>query len=42
MNIASEITRLQRAKADIKTAIENKGVTVPSSTTLDDYSTYID
>ena len=28
MSIASEITRIQNAKTDIKTAIENKGVTV--------------
>ena len=41
MSIASEITRLQQAKADIKTAIENKGVTVPSDATLDDYDGYI-
>ena len=37
MSIATEISRLQTAKANIKTAIENKGVTVPSSTTLDGY-----
>ena len=42
MTVASEITRLQWAKADIKTAIENKWVTVPSSTTLDWYPTLID
>lgn len=42
MTIASEITRLQWAKADIKTAIENKWVTVPSSAKLDTYDTYID
>lgn len=42
MSIASEITRLQQAKADIKTAIENKGVTVPSSATLDDYADLVD
>lgn len=41
MSIASEITRLQGAKADIKTAIEGKGVTVPSNALLDDYNTYI-
>ena len=41
MTIASEITRLQNAKADIKTAIEAKGVTVPSNATLDDFDTYI-
>lgn len=42
MTIASEITRLQWAKSDIKTSIENKGVAVPSSTKLDDYAPYID
>lgn len=42
MSIASEITRLQNAKADIKTSIEGKGVTVSSSATLDDYPTLID
>lgn len=41
MSIATEITRLQNAKASIKTSIENKGVTVPSSTKLDGYSTLI-
>lgn len=41
MSIASEITRLQNAKASIKTAIEGKGVTVPSSTTLDGYAELI-
>lgn len=42
MSISSEITRLTQAKTDIKTAIENKGVTVPSSAKLDDYPDYID
>ena len=42
MSIASEITRLQGAKADIKSAIEAKGVTVPSNAKLDTYDTYID
>lgn len=41
MSIASEITRLQTAKADIKTAIEAKGVTVPSNATLDTYDDYV-
>ena len=41
MSIASEITRLQQAKADIKTAIEAKGVTVDVSAKLDTYSDYI-
>lgn len=38
MSIASEITRLQTAKADLKTAIEGKGVTVPGTAKLDDYA----
>lgn len=42
MTIASEITRLQWAKADIKTSIENKGVPIPSNAKLDTYSTYVD
>lgn len=42
MAISDEITRLQGAKADIKTAIEGKGVTVPSSSKLDDYADLID
>lgn len=41
MSVADEIVRLQGAKADIKSAIEAKGVTVPSSATLDDYDDYI-
>ena len=42
MSVTSEITRLQNAKADLKTAIEGKGVTVPSSTKLDGYSALVD
>lgn len=42
MSIATEITRLQQAKADIKTAIESKGVTVPSDAKLDDYADLVD
>lgn len=41
MTIASEITRLQWAKADIKTAIQGKWVTVPASAKLDTYDDYI-
>ena len=37
MNIANEIARLQKAKADIKTVIENKGVTVGDGT-IDSYA----
>lgn len=42
MSIASELTRIQGAKADIKAAIEAKGVTVPSSALIDDYADYVD
>ena len=42
MSIASEISRLQTAKANLKTSIEGKGVTVPSSTTLDGYPALVD
>ena len=42
MSIANEITRLQTAKSDIKTSIENKGVTIPSNEKIDNYSDYID
>lgn len=41
MSVATEIQRLQTAKADLKTAIEGKGITVPSSTTLDGYATLV-
>lgn len=36
MSIASEITRLQGVKADILTAIADKGVVVPAGSALDD------
>lgn len=42
MSIATEITRLQTAKADLKTAIEGKGVTVPSATLIDGYADLVD
>lgn len=42
MSIATEITRLQTAKSDLKTSIENKGVTVPASTKLDGYASLVD
>lgn len=41
MSVATEISRLQTAKSDIKTAIEAKGVTVPSSAKIDTYDDYI-
>lgn len=40
--IAQEITRLQTAKADLKTSLEEKGVTVDSAATLDSYDDYVD
>lgn len=42
MSIADEISRLLQAKADIKIAIEGKGVTVSGTATLDEYPDYID
>ena len=42
MSIASEITRLQGAKSDLKTSIEGKGVTVPSATKIDGYAALVD
>lgn len=39
--ISEQIARLQQAKADIKTAIEAKGVEVPSSALISDYDDYI-
>ena len=42
MSTATELTRIQNAKAAIRTSIENKGVTVPSSDLIDAYSQYID
>lgn len=42
MSIATEISRLQTAKSDLKSSIENHGVEVPSVTTLDGYSALVD
>ena len=42
MSIATQIQRLQGAKAALATSIENKGVTVPSSTKLDGYAALVD
>ena len=41
MSVATELTRIQTAKADIKASIEAKGVTVPSDALIDTYDTYI-
>ena len=42
MTIASEITRLQWAKASARTSIINKWVDVPVAASVEDYHTYID
>ena len=41
MSIANEITRLNTAKSNLRTAIQNKGVDVPLSATIDTYYTYV-
>lgn len=41
MSIATEITRINNAKAALKTAIEGKGVTVPADSLLDDYAALV-
>ena len=41
MSIADDLTRIQGAKADLRTAIQAKGVTVPATAKLDDYDTYV-
>ena len=40
--IAQELTRIQTAKSDLKNAIEEHGVEVPSATTIDGYATLVD
>ena len=42
MSIADELTRIQGAKADLRTAIQAKGVTIPASAKLDAYPDYVD
>ena len=42
MSISADLTRLQNAKAAIKTAIEGKGVTVADSAKLDAFAALID
>lgn len=41
MSIQTEISRLEQAKSDIKSSIESKGVSVPSSSSLDSYPALI-
>lgn len=42
MSIMTQIIRLQNAKSNIRSTIQDKGVSVPSSAKLDTYYTYID
>lgn len=42
MSISTDLTRLQSAKAAMKTAIKGKGVTVPDSAKLDAFAALID
>lgn len=42
MSISTDLTRLQSAKAAMKTAIQNKGVTVPGGAKLDAFAALID
>lgn len=41
MSVQTEIDRLKTAKAELKTAIEEKGVAVPEATTLDGYGALV-
>lgn len=41
MSLESEITRISNAKADIKTAIEQRGVDVSEEARIDDYAGYV-
>ena len=42
MSIADDLTRIQGAKADLRTSIQAKGVTVPASAKIDAYPDYVD
>lgn len=41
MSTATEIQRIQQAKSDLRTAIQAKGVTVPSATLIDGYAALV-
>lgn len=41
-DIAADLTRILGAKADLKTSIEGKGVTVPAATKIDGYASLVD
>lgn len=40
--LQSELDRIKQAKSDLRTAIQNQGVTVPDDAKIDTYSTYVD
>ena len=42
MSVATELTRIQNAKAAIKTAVANKGVTIPNDKLISEYADYIE
>lgn len=42
MSVKSQIDRLSTAKTNIKSAISNKGVSVPSTAKLDELPDYVD
>lgn len=41
MSVASEITRISNAKDALRTSLNNKGCSIPSSDTIDKYSGYV-
>lgn len=41
MSIGNEVDRLRSAKAALRAAIEEKGVSVPESSTIDSYAEYV-
>lgn len=42
MSVATELTRIQTAKSNLKTSIEAKGVQIPSNALISAYSGYVD
>lgn len=42
MSIQTEIERLENSKNNLKTSIENKGISIPADAKIDTYSTFVD
>lgn len=42
MSAGNQIDRINQAKLDLRTAIQNQGVTVPDDAKIDTYSAYVD